>query len=283
MKQVFALFLTVAMVFFLAGCNRATKNDETVPSQTPSVSDVEQNRGEDVPFKPIVSALDYFEADTFYEPSVEGTVHYLFHEPIRDTGKSYPLIIFLHGLGDTVSKFNPGTATTFVNSLIKLENESEKYSAYTLVPTTPLASEGWWVLSQMSAFKKLIPHLVQTYNIDAKRIYISGISMGGFLTCQFVNEMPPDTFAAAVPLSGARNMTYPDTLSNTAFHIYHSTNDAVVNVSCSRSLNEQLRAHGHPNVQYTEFPHGDHVSPLYSVFVDDCYVFFDWLFAQRLP
>ncbi len=230
---------------------------------------------------PIITLDEYFQANTFSEPSTYDTVHYLFHKPIRDTGKSYPLIIFLHSLGDTVSKWSFSTAGPLVNSLIRLENESEKYSAYTLVPSTPIAEEGWWTYSQLATFKELIYRLVENNNIDPKRIYITGISMGGFTTCQLVNEMPPNTFAAAVPLSGASNMTYPETLHNTAFRIYHSKNDAIVNVSCSRDLNEQLILSGHPKVEYIEFEYGDHMFPMHSVYMDEC--FFDWLFAQRLP
>ena len=129
----------------------------------------------------------------------------------------------------------------------------------------------------------MIYHLLETYNIDAKRVYITGISMGGFTTCELVNQMLSNTFAAAVPLSGSQMMTDPETLLNTAFRIYHSTNDTVVNVSCSRDLYQQLLIVNHPKVEYTEFVSGNHTSPLYSVYSEQCYEFFGWMFAQRLP
>jgi len=238
---------------------------------------------EDVPFTPIVSQQDYFETKTYTASSNETAVQYLFHEPIRATGKDYPLIIFLHGLGDTVNINSLGTSTPLVNSLILLENESEKYSAYTLVPSTPLSNEGWWTSQQLTAFKALIAELVEDYSIDPARIYISGISMGGMVTCQLLNEMSPNTFAAAVPMSGTYNLTDPDSMHNTAFRIYHVATDSTVNVSCARSLNNQLTLSGHPNFEYFEFETGTHTSPLNTVFTDGRDEFFDWLFAQSLP
>jgi len=238
---------------------------------------------EEVDFTPISSTQDYFKTTSFIEENTSEIIHYLFHEPIRDTGKTAPLVIFLHGQGDTVTEWSPGTATPIVESLIYLENKSQEYSAYTLVPSTPLAYEGSWTETQLYAFKKLISHLIENYNIDPKRIYISGISMGGFATCRLVNEMPPDTFAAAVPLSGARDIAMPKTLYNTAFRIYHVATDTVVSVSHSRSLYQLLTESDHPNVEYTEFESGSHISPLYTVFTTNRDSFFEWLFDQRLP
>ena len=288
MKRVLALLTVFAMVFVLFACKEEPDGSsfaadafaESIDLSDPSVPEGEQSY-KDTEFSAITSPQDYFETQIFTEADTD--IYYLFHEPIRDTGKAYPLVIFLHGLGDTVNERSLGTATQFVDSLIWLENESEEYSAYTLVPSTPLAHEGGWSYAQLEAFKRLIYHLLENFNIDSKRLYVSGISMGGFTTCQLVNEMPPDTFAAAAPLSGARMMTHPERLHNTAFHIYHSTNDTVVDVSSSRWLNEQLLISGHPKVEYTEFENGDHISPLYSVYTNQCYQFFGWMFAQRLP
>lgn len=247
------------------------------------VSSNETVSEEPKPFTPISSVDDYFKVKVFSIGDSASEVKYLFHEPIRDHGEKRPLVIFLHGLGDSVSKSGLGTADPLVKSLIKLENESEKYGTYTLVPMTPLADEGWWTSMQLEAFKSLIKNLVKDYDIDSCRVYISGISMGGMVTCQLINEMMPYSFAAAVPMSGANNLKHPDMLHDTAFRIYHSALDDVVDVSQSRNLAKQLMDSGHKNVGYVEFPEGGHVSPIYKVFRDDCKGFFDWLFEQKLP
>ena len=254
-----------------------TATTTTQPTTTTATIDYES-----LPFTPVYSTSEYFEARDFYDDVTEQTVKYLFHEPLRDSGEPMPLVIFLHGKGDSVTLGSPGTATPMVRSMMELENESYHYGAYTLVPSTPLAHEGQWTDFQVLAFKMLLADLIERYNIDESRIYLSGVSMGGFMTCQLVNEMP-GTFAAAVPLSGAQNVRVPLTSHVTAFRIYHVATDPVVDVSRSRSLYQQLVESGHPNVEYIEYPDGSHISPIYTVFEHNRDAFFDWLFSQRLP
>ena len=234
-----------------------------------------------LPFTPVHSTEEYFQTLEFYDDATEHTVHYLFHKPLRNSGEPMPLVIFLHGKGDSVTAANPGTATPMVRSLMALENQSYEYSAYTLVPVTPLAHEGQWTQFQIFAFKMLLWDILDRYNIDESRIYLSGVSMGGFMTCQLVSEMP-GTFAAAVPISGAQNLSSAWASHGTAFRIYHVATDAVVDVKWSQDLYEQLLNSHHPNAEYTEYPTGSHISPIYTVFTDNRDEFFPWLFRQRL-
>ena len=297
MTRFLALFLVFVLLTGFSSCDKeppvssladseitsepSTISSEDEESQISSLTDDESSK--EVEFSYITSTMDYFESYSFSLGSKEATVHYLFHEPIRDTGKDYPLVIYLHGLGTRVDSTQLGATEQIVNKLINLENESEEYSVYTLVPSTPLHNEGWWTDLQLSAFKSLIRELVKEYNIDLERIYIMGISMGGMVTCQLVNEMMPYSFAAAVPMSGAYNLTSPDMVHDTAFRIYHSAVDGTVNVSQSRNLAKQLKDSGHPKFEYIEFKEGSHVSPIYKVFRDNRREFFDWLFEQKLP
>ncbi len=228
----------------------------------------------------IVSSADYFKNKTFAMGS-DSIIHYLFHEPIRDTQKDYPLIIFLHGLNNDVSINNLGASTKLVNSLIELENESESFSTYTLVPSTPLPSEGWWTQSQKDALIALIRKLVATYNIDPTRIYVTGVSMGGMVTCELVDECP-NSFAAAVPLSGCTRMSVPENAKSTAFRIYHAIYDDVVSIESARGFYQQLVNSNHPNVELFELESPSHSAPLAAAYENDFREFFGWLFNQKL-
>lgn len=287
-KHLLALVLT-SCVLCLTACSpaaheggsttqNATATTATTTPPTTTTTTIDRN---DLPFTPVYSTEDYFETLQFYDDVTEETVHYLFHEPLRDSDEPMPLVIFLHGKGDSVTAASPGTAAPMVHSLMALENQSYEYSTYTLVPSTPLALEGQWTDFQVLAFKMLLWDLIDRYNIDENRIYLSGISMGGFMTCRLVSDMP-GTFAAAVPLSGARNLSSALASHDTAFRIYHVATDPVVDVSCSRSLYQQLLDSNHPSVEYIEYPTGSHISPLYTVFDADRDAFFSWLFSQRL-
>ncbi|MBQ8752001.1 MAG: prolyl oligopeptidase family serine peptidase [Clostridia bacterium] len=262
---------------------KPTTTTTTTTTTTAAPTTTTTTAYDDTGFVPMASTQEYFETDTYTDENTAEVVHYLFHEPMRDIGEPVPLLIFLHGKGDTVNRWSLGTAGPFVESLMYMENQSYEYSCYTLVPSTPLASEGNWTQSQLWAFKKLLFYVIDNYNVDPKRVYISGISMGGFTTCDLVNELPTDMFAAAVPLSGSRKIVLPEYTFNTAFRIYHVATDNVVNVSCSRELYDLLVQAGHPNVEYVEYPSGSHISPIYTVFVTNRDSFFEWLFSQRIP
>lgn len=253
-----------------------TAPEDTLPTQEPTVA------LEEVPFQEVIPSDGYFDMTYFSPTNSPNKIQCLFHEPVRQsTGKSYPLIIYLHGKGETLSDSNWGSGRLFVENLMAMENAAEKFGAYTLVPVTPLGKDGWWTDTELIFLKCLIDRLVRSYNIDAKRIYVTGISMGGYITCQLLKEMPPDTFAAAVPLSGAYKMKDPVAVHNTAFRIYHSAEDTVVSVSRSRDLYQQLVASNHPKVEYFESEYGGHMSPLQTAYGDPYFYF--WLFEQRLP
>ncbi len=254
----------------------------TIQSTTETEATTTTTEPTEPPFTPVYTAEQYFEEFTFYDEVTEEDIEYLFHEPLRQSDEPFPLTIFLHGRGDPVCHTYTGTATPFVLSLIALENKDSAYGCYTLVPCTPLSYEGDWTFAQVTAFKKLLYELIETYNIDESRIYISGVSMGGFMTCRLVSELP-DMFAAAIPLSGAQNLSWPGRARDTAFRIYHAATDTIVHVSCSRNLYQQLLNAQHPNVAYVEYPTGAHITPIYTVFEANREEFFSWMFSQRRP
>ena len=262
-----------------------TESEQTLPEPEPTVTEdilPTEKPKEEVPFQEVIPSDGYFDMTYFSPTNSRNKIQCLFHEPIRqNTGESYPLIIYLHGKGETLSATNWGSGKVFIESLMDMENAAEKFSAYTLVPVTPIGKDGWWTDTEFIFLKCLIDRLVRSYHIDAKRIYVTGISMGGYTTCRLLKEMPPDTFAAAVPLSGAYTMNDPESVHNTAFRIYHSAADTVVDVSRSRDLYQQLVDSNHPNVEYFESEYGGHMSPLQTAYGDPYFYF--WLFEQSLP
>lgn len=137
-ETVFVLVVILALIVSAAACKSApvaatdpSASENTLAQQESTVDP------EKVEFTPIVSSEDYFHTDFFSPTETPVKIQYLFHQPIRDAGKSYPLIIYLHGKGETLSASNLGTGQLFINTLIDMENASEQYSAYTLVPITP--------------------------------------------------------------------------------------------------------------------------------------------------
>ena len=295
--QKMCILLAFVLVFSFAACKQqAQEGMETTNSQAAITTEATEqetivkekktlgNFVTDAPISrpPYISSVkDYFAVYHFMSPEIVGMIDVMFHEPIRDTGKLYPLIIFFHGRGENLSLNHLGTSGTMVEYLINLENDDEAFSAYTLVPITPTSEEVTWSGNRYQLLLKMIPYLIENYDIDPKRVYVTGISMGGFVTCQVVSDLPPRTFAAAIPLSGARNLKEPHKFVDTAFQIHHSTNDELVGVQNARNLYQQLLDCNYPKVQYMEYPSGTHASTQYSVFRS--MLFYNWLFNQHLP
>lgn len=282
-KRFVCVALSVFLIFSLAACGQTSFETPDQSSSQDSSSALASSKVEKPAFSPNTTVARYFETKSYFDAEANDTIEYMLHQPIRETDEKAPLFIFLHGLYEPVNVDSLGTALKPVESLMTLENVDERFGAYVLVPSTPLPNEGWWTESQIAALKTLIYKVIADYNIDEKRVSLAGISMGGYTTCRLVDEMPPNTFAAAVTISAASNLTNPKAHFNTAFRIYHAEKDETISPACSLEFEKQLSNAGHPDFECTVFEGGDHLSPLTNVFKNNSVGFFDWLFSQRLP
>ena len=85
-----ALLTALCVLFTITACRPVNSADETAPTTHPY---------DLLPFTPVTSTQQYFESASYYDDIVETTIHYLFHEPLRDTGEAAPLVIFCTGAG----------------------------------------------------------------------------------------------------------------------------------------------------------------------------------------
>jgi predicted peptidase len=173
------------------------------------------------------------------------------HEP----GKKWPLILFLHGANERGTDLN----------LIKRHGipkiaESKRLPFIALSPQCP--EPHWWsdFLPELDA---LVEGTIQTLNVDPDRIYLTGISMGGFGTWHLASEYP-NRFAAIAPICGGAPWMFgfPERASN-IHHIpiwaFHGDTDDVVPVECSDQMVNFMRGCG-GNVKYTIYPNVKHDS-----------------------
>ena len=111
-----------------------------------------------------------------------------------DTTKKWPLVIFLHGSGERgndlemLKKHGPP----------KLIAAGQKFPAVIASLQCP-PNELW----NPHGVKAITDHLIKTERIDASRVYLTGLSMGGFGTWETAFEYP-DTYAAIAPICGCR-------------------------------------------------------------------------------
>ncbi|NDP22105.1 MAG: phospholipase [Paludibacter sp.] len=205
--------------------------------------------------------------------------------------KVYPMLVFLHGSGergnDNEKQLVHGSSI-FLNS----KNRTE-FPAIVIFPQCP--SNDSWVhfkdkksntfefsdikgpTKPLALTKTLIDFYKKTEAVDTKKIYISGLSLGGMGTYDLICRYPR-LFAAAIPICGAVNEKRLMKVRKMPIRIYHGDNDESVSVEYARNAYIELKANGSKNVQYFEFPGVGHNSWDRTFAEPD---FLKWLFNQH--
>jgi predicted peptidase len=166
----------------------------------------------------------------------------------------------LHGAGE---KGNDNTRQV-ANGVEQFASEKIRaaYPAFVVVPQCP--SHEWWAdfteepTDPMRLTFTLLSYLQQEFAIDENRIYITGVSMGGFGTWDAITRKP-DYFAAAVPVCGGGDIRKADRIVHIPIWAFHGANDTIVDVTYSREMIDALRREG-GSPRYTEYPGVGHAS-----------------------
>lgn len=210
--------------------------------------------------------------------------------------KSYPLILFLHGSGESGSN-NESQLANGGNMFLDSFNR-EKYPAFVFVPQCP-RRQSWARMPRVrlgnftegtittegdptpvfQLVMEVLNKITVQEKVDISRIYVMGLSLGGFGTYDALARFP-DKFAAAVPICGGGNPNVVDRYAkNVAIWIFHGDADPAVSCQYSREMYKALKNAG-ANVKYTEYPGVKHQS--WEVAFADPELF-KWMFAQKKP
>lgn len=206
------------------------------------------------------------------------------------TRTDWPVILFLHGAGERGSD---GMLQTTVGLAPAIRRDPSRYPAIVVFPQVP--NDSAWSGAPAEAALEALRQTMSQYRVDADRVYLTGLSMGG-RGSWYVAYRNPSLFAAVAPICGwvtvnprfaAAAVVPTDTaplfvalarqLKAVPTWIFHGEMDRIVPVSGSREPFAALRDAGGV-VRYTEFLGVDHNS------WDATYAskeFVDWLFAQR--
>lgn len=201
----------------------------------------------------------------------------------------YPLVLFLHGAGergDDNSKQLVHAAKDFASVATRA-----KYPAFVVFPQCPDGKR--WVEVEWTAdshelpseesislklTRELLKSLQHEFRVDEKRMYATGLSMGGFGVWDLISRTP-DLFAAAAPVCGGGDEHVADRLANLPIWTFHGDKDTVVKVQRSRNMIAAIeKAGGKP--KYTEYPGVGHNSWT-QTYADPKLM--EWLFAQSRP
>lgn len=188
-----------------------------------------------------------------------------------DAKKKWPLVIFLHGSGERGSDLEQLKK----HGPPKLIAAGEKFPAVIASLQCP-AGELW----NPHGVKAVTEHLIKTERIDASRVYLTGLSMGGFGTWETAFEYPR-TYAAIAPICGGAGVRWvqAERLKHLPCWIFHGDQDGAVPVENSRKIHDALQKLGAP-VKLTIYPGVGHDSWT-QTYADPA--FWSWLFAQKKP
>lgn len=175
----------------------------------------------------------------------------------------WPIVIFLHGVGEMGNNID----------VIKQVGLVKVATGKPFVIIAPQCLSGWWNPQYLDVLYK---EVVNKYHVDPARVYLTGLSMGGYGTWDW-SSAHPEKFAAIVPISGGGDINRMKNLKTMPVWVFHSADDPTVNVENSRVLVQQLRALGN-NVQYTEYPNGGHDAWTRAYANQDLYT---WLLKQH--
>lgn len=178
------------------------------------------------------------------------TMNYLLYLPEDyDQKESWPLILFLHGAGERGDDLE----LVKVHGPPKLIANGQKFPFIVVSPQCPEALS--WDPEKLTA---LLDTIVEKYKVDTDRIYVTGLSMGGFGTWSLAMHTP-DRFAAIAPICGGGESRYADRIVGLPIWAFHGDKDEAVPIKRSQDIVNAVQKAG-GNVEFTVYPGVGHDS-----------------------
>lgn len=188
----------------------------------------------------------------------------------KPQGHAWPLVVFLHGKGE---RGDDGVAPALVGLGPALRVFPRRFPCLVLAPQCP-ADRRW--ADDLPLIDAVLDAALQRWSVDPLRMYLTGISMGGFGTWIYGGRRA-SRFAALLPVCGGGNLADVQQLVQLPIWAFHGARDPVIDVDRSRTMVSAVRAAG-GQVRYTEYPEAGH-DCWDRVYADPTVI--EWLLAQR--
>lgn len=170
-----------------------------------------------------------------------------------DTEKKWPVIYFFHGIGEIGSDLNELLSYGVLSYLQK----GGKLDAIVIAPQCPEGSHWADTDVEEGRLKQFVPEMQEKYNIDADRMYLTGLSMGGRCTWKLALAMP-NTFAAIAVVCGRTNTYEFETIQNMPIWMFHGVQDSTVSFDNISKILPVLDEKQHRYYKLTIYPEMSH-------------------------
>lgn len=167
-----------------------------------------------------------------------------------DPAKPWPLIVFLHGRGE---RGDDGLKPSDVGIGHAIRQHPDWFPCLVVMPQCP--DTVYWG-GAAEDVERAVGLTMQQYNVDKSRVYLTGLSMGGFGTWSYGAERP-ETFAALMPICGGGKVKDAPALARLPIWAFHGAEDKIVPVGHSREMVDAVKAAG-GDIRYTEYDDGGH-------------------------
>jgi len=163
----------------------------------------------------------------------------------------WPLIMFLHGAGERgddlekVKKHGPP----------KIVENRKDFPFIVVSPQCPTVD--WWT-DKVEVLINLLDDIVARYKVDKERIYLTGLSMGGYGTWSLASAHP-ERFAAIAPICGGGKRFMAMRLKDIPVWVFHGAKDKTVPLKESEEMVNAIRNRG-GNAKFTIYPDAGHDS-----------------------
>ena len=196
------------------------------------------------------------------------TYPFLIHIPVSEQTEKQPILIVLHG------KSLSGTDLNRVKRYGVLR-AMEKGREIPAIVIAPQLAKGNWNPDKVL---EVLEYVQKNYNTDNSRIYVCGMSLGGYGTLHFAGKHA-DKITAAVAICGGGTVSDAYKLATIPLWIQHGDKDFIVPIAESQKIVNAIRkCNKNANLLFTVIKGGNH-SSVEQLFHEDA--FYNWLFAQK--
>ncbi len=296
MKKVISLLILLCLVFSLVACGKPNTTSVELNSSAQSSTDNFQNVSvnsqtsskplgvetvtEVYPYKIVAKNTTPESIKKVFKDKQSGnSIPYTLYIPNDySPSKKYPVILYLHGAG-SIGTDNTTQLSALGNMF--LHNGDIVSNAFVLCPQSP----EWWNLDRtsqndnngtLSSAFRLLNNITENYSCDKNRIYVIGVSMGGFATWSLL-QRHGDFFAAGVPVCGGGDSSNGAAYVDIPIRIYHGTKDPTVAFSRSEEMYNAIIKAGGKKIDFVRLEGYDH--NIWSYVFSNRELFY-WMFSQ---
>jgi predicted peptidase len=243
------------------------------------------------PVPPADDIVAQFEDRSFTVPDAQPprSVRYRLLKPsVVDKDKTYPVVLFLHGAGERGD--DNRIQLLYLPEWMTQKEWRERYPCYLIAPQCPAGK--WWTgatrasdtsgtsdpaASESELALKILRTLSAELPIDQRRVYLTGLSMGGYGSWSLAARHP-ELFAAVVPICGGGDPAWAGQLKDVPLWAVHGDADPVVPPRRSQEMIDALKtAGGSPRYSQLKDVKHDSWTPAYK----DPHGVLEWMFEQH--